>query len=116
MAEAGRPSKYKPAYCDEVIAAGDEGLSLLAFAGIIGVGRTSITRWKDEHPEFAAACEVHQAKRSLALEKDLLKAESGPSVTSRIFALKNAAPEEWKDKQDFEHSGGVTVQIVRFGE
>ncbi len=35
----------------------------------------------------------------------LLSADMGPRVTARIFALKNAAPEEWKDKVQNEHSG-----------
>lgn len=30
----------------------------------------------------------------------MLTAENGPQVTSRIFALKNADPEEWRDKTE----------------
>lgn len=113
---AGQPTKYKPEYVAELLAAADEGLSLLAFAGIIGVGRSTLNEWKEAHPEFAAAWDVHQAKRVLHLERTMLSAEQGPRVTARIFALKNAAPEDWKDKHDVEHSGGVNVQIVRFGD
>jgi transposase len=101
MAEVGRPSKYKSAYCNEVIAAGDEGLSLTAFAGIIGVCRATINNWMAEHPEFLEATKKHAAKRTLYLERGLLSSDVGPRVTARIFALKNAAPEEWADKQLF---------------
>jgi hypothetical protein len=41
--------------------------------------------------------------RVFKLETDLLAAPDGPTVTLRIFALKNAAPDEWKDKHDIEH-------------
>lgn len=112
----GRPTKFKPEYCDDVIAAGRKGLSLTAFAGSIPIARSVINEWMKAHPEFKEACEVHQAARTLTLEEGLLSADMGPRVTARIFALKNADPENWKDKHDFEHSGGVTVQIVRFGE
>jgi hypothetical protein len=112
----GRPTKFKPAYCNEVIAAGQEGLSLTAFAGSIGVARSTINEWMGEHSEFSEAVKVHQAKRTEYLERTLLSSEQGPKVTARIFALKNADPENWKDKQEHEHSGGVTVQILRLGE
>ena len=101
----GRPTKYDPAYCDEVISAGEQGLSLTAFAGLIGVARSTINEWIGNFPDFSEAVKRHQAKRTLFLERGLLAAESGPSVTTRIFALKNAAPEEWKDKVQNEHTG-----------
>lgn len=113
---AGRPSKYRDAYCAEVIACGQEGLSLTAFAGSIGVSRDTVNEWTREHPEFSDAIKVHRAKRTEYLERTLLSSEQGPRVTARIFALKNADPENWKDKQEHEHSGNLTVQIVRFGE
>ena len=113
---AGRPTKFREAYCGEVIAAGQEGLSLTAFAGMIGVARSTINEWISEHPQFSEAVKVHQAKRTEYLERTLLSSEQGPKVTARIFALKNADPENWKDKQDHEHSGSLTVQILRFSE
>lgn len=102
----GRPSKYSPAYCDEVIAAGAEGLSLTAFAGVIGVDRGTINNWRDEHPEFFIACNKAMAKRTLFLERGMLASEAtGPQVTARRFALVNAAPEEWREKVTNEHTG-----------
>ena len=112
MSQGGRPSKFKPAYCDEVIGAGEEGLSLTAFAGMIGVARSTINEWMKNFPEFKSATEIHQAKRTLYLERTLLSSEQGPKVTSRIFALKNADPENWKDQQDHKHSGDVTSRVI----
>jgi plasmid maintenance system antidote protein VapI len=107
---AGRPTKYSDAYCNEVIAAGDEGLSLTAFAGMIGVARSTINEWMDAHPEFSEAVKKHQAKRTLALERGLLGSDQGPRVTARIFALKNAAPDEWADKQQIDL--GITAELA----
>lgn len=102
----GRPSKYSPAYCDEIIAAGEQGLSLTAAAGIIGVDRSTIDYWRDEFPEFSLACKKAQAKRTLFLEKGMINpAATGPMVTARRFALANAAPEEWREKVTQEHTG-----------
>lgn len=76
------------------------GLSLTAFAGVIGVCRDTLNEWQREHPAFSDAVKVAKAKRTLSLETDLLSADSGSVVTSRIFALKNAAPDEWRDRKD----------------
>lgn len=103
----GRPSKYQDAYCNEVVAAGDEGLSLTAFAGIIGVARSTINEWMGVHEEFSEAVKIHAAKRTLCLERGLLSSEVGPRVTARIFALKNAAPDDWADTQVVKHSGTI---------
>lgn len=103
----GRPTKFLPAYCQEVIAVMGEGLSLTAFAGDIGVSRATINNWMEEHPEFLEAVKIGQGKRTAYLERGLLSSDMGPRVTARIFALKNAAPEEWKDKREVEHSGGI---------
>lgn len=107
---AGRPTKYKPAYCNEAIETMGTGLSLTAFAGVIGVARSTINEWMGEHPEFSEAVKVGQAKRVQYLERTMLDGDAGPRVTARIFALKNADPEEWRDKREVEHSGGLVVQ------
>ena len=101
----GRPTKYRRAYCNEVIDVMGTGLSLTAFAGDIGVARSTINEWIDHYPEFSEAVRVAKAKRTLALERGMLTAENGPAVTARMFALKNADPDEWRDKREHEHTG-----------
>lgn len=105
----GRPSKYEPRFCDELIEFMGGGYSLTAFAGSIGVARSTINVWMAEHAEFSEATRVGQAKRTMALEKTLIAGETGPKVTGHIFALKNADPDGWRDKQELEHSGQVKV-------
>lgn len=104
-----RPSKFLAAYCNEVIETMATGLSLTAFAGEIGVARSTINEWMDVHPEFSEAVRVAKAKRTLALERGMLSAGSGPAVTARMFALKNADPDEWRDKREIEHRGSVEI-------
>lgn len=103
---AGRPSKYDPSYCDLVVKVMGEGLSLTAFAGRIGVDRSTIDEWRNTFPEFSLACRIGQAKRTEFLETGMLKPDMpGPAVNARRFALANAAPEEWREKQQLEHTG-----------
>lgn len=81
------------------------GLSLTAFAGDIGVARSTINEWIDNHPEFSEAVKIGKAKRTAFLERGMLGADTGPAVTARIFALKNADPDEWREKREVEHFG-----------
>lgn len=110
-----RPTKYDPAYCDEVIECMGRGLSLTAFAGEIEVARSTINVWMAEHPEFSEAVKVGTAKRVLYLEKRLIDGDTGPRVTSHIFALKNADPEEWRDKREHEVTGKDGGPILLWG-
>lgn len=81
------------------------GLSLAASAADLGVHRQRVYEWMDRHPEFADTVKLAQAKRQLFLERRLLSASEGPVVTSTIFALKNAGPEDWREKQEMLHTG-----------
>lgn len=38
--------------------------------------------------------------------------EVQPDVTAQIFWLKNRKPDVWRDKQQVEHSGGITNTVV----
>ncbi|MEO0498933.1 MAG: hypothetical protein AAF205_00045 [Pseudomonadota bacterium] len=115
-AKVGRPSKYDPAYCDQLEAFCADGLSVTAFAGHIGVSRSTLTNWTDEHPEFLAAVERAKAKRALAWELMLINTvRTGKGGTSAIFGVKNTAPDDWKDKTETEHSGAVETRLVYTG-
>lgn len=101
----GRPSKYKPAMCDEIISLMNDGLSLTAAAAELGICRETVYDWEREIPEFSYAVKLGRSKRTLKLERDLLSASEGPVVTARIFALKNACAAEWREKQDIALTG-----------
>ena len=107
---AGRPSDYSPDIGERILAIMAEGLSLTAAAAECDVGRSTVYRWKDEHPEFRDTVNLAMAKRQSFLERRLLTADQGPIVTSSIFALKNAGPEDWRDKREVEHSGDMTLR------
>lgn len=81
-----------------------DGLSLAAAAAECDVHRQRVYDWESRHEEFADTIKLARSKRQLFLERRLLRAMDGPVVTSSIFALKNAAGEDWRDKQEIEHS------------
>ena len=105
----GRPSKYSPAYVEEVVTFCAQGYSLTAFAGSIGVTRSSINEWAGEHPEFSEAVNRAKAKRAAWWEERARQValEGGPGgqATMVIFGLKNHAPEDYREISRTEHTG-----------
>lgn len=52
---AGRPSLYKPEYCETVIEVGQDGGSLTKMAVECNVDRKTLDDWAAAHEEFSAA-------------------------------------------------------------
>jgi transposase len=102
----GRPSKYHPNYCDEIINFMATGYSVTAFAGSILVSRSTVYKWADEHPDFSDALNIGQARSSVWWENCLQNtAMTGQgNATAAIFGLKNRVAYEWRDKRELDMS------------
>jgi len=46
------------------------------------------------------------------VERVPIKEHCPPDVTAQIFWLKNRRPDRWRDKQEVEHTGGISVNIT----
>lgn len=99
----GRPSEYRPEYCEMVIEHMSKGYSLTSFAGSIRKNRNAVYEWMRTHAEFGDAVTIARSARVTELERQLLRVERGGEVAARIFALKNADPTEWRDQKYTQH-------------
>lgn len=112
----GRPSKYDPKFCEDIVAFCAKGFSITGWAGSIGVGRETVTGWANEHPEFSLAVKAAKAAACHAYEQDaarVRKRGGGPgTATLIVFGLKNMGGEDYRDKQEVEHSGAVDVVSI----
>jgi hypothetical protein len=108
MADVGRPSKYDPAYCDQVVDHSADGASLTSFAAEIDVSRSTITEWCNEHPEFSAACARAKAKCAAWWEsrgRSIAKDGGGPgAATVVMFGMKNMGSDDWKEAAQIDHT------------
>lgn len=55
---SGRPSEFKPEYCDEVIKLMSQGALDYNIASKWGISRKTFWRWKNEIPEFSEAYDI----------------------------------------------------------
>lgn len=117
----GRPTKYRPEYCDAIIEHMSAGASMTSFAAEVGVARSTIGQWMQDYPEFKEAAEAAKAKCAAWWESVARKnAQTGDgSAALVIFGLKNMSPEDWKDKQEIDHQSSdgsmsqpTTIQLV----
>jgi hypothetical protein len=118
-----RPTKYDPGMCDTVIAAGEEGKTLAEMAAELDVDRATVNEWIERHEEFSRAVKRGLDKAQAWWEKQGRIATFGGfdgfNATSYIFQMKNRFREDWRDKQDLEHTGpnggpiAVTEIILR---
>ena len=139
-----RPTKYNPDYTKQALKLCRLGATDKELADFFGVAESTLNKWKEEHPEFSESLKEGKAladaevadklyKRATGYEHPAVKivanANTGqehvvnfterypPDTTAAIFWLKNRRPDLWRDKvqQEHEHSGSVTVEIVKFG-
>ena len=76
----GRPSKYKPEYCERVIELAKEGAGWAEYAADFGVDRASLFRWSEEHEDFAQAL-----MRAKVLEQAWFEREGRTNLRNREF-------------------------------
>jgi hypothetical protein len=119
----GRPTKYKPEYCQAVIDHMSKGFSFEAFAGSILVAVDSLYEWTAVHPTFSEAKKIGNAAR-LQYNEDLLNklvnGQLNGSTAAQIFRMKNLGSGlRWADKIESEVnvSASVRTQVIpSFGE
>lgn len=136
----GRPSKYNPeTHLVIAQALAKRGLTIVQLAESLDVAPSTVNKWMVEHPEFSEAIKEARDISDESVEASLFQRATGYSVkavkvfmpagasepvyapyvehyppdpTSMIFWLKNRKPKEWRDKQEVEHSGGVTIKAT----
>lgn len=102
----GRPTAYKPEYCQMLIDHCAEGYSFESFAGRINVCSNTLTNWCKDYPDFFRA--KNQAKQKMLFidEQTLNYGAKGLienyNAASQIFKMK--AVHKWSDKQEIDLS------------
>lgn len=109
-----------------------DGLVDEQIAQNIGINPATLYDWKKKYPEISKALKKGKEVVDRQVENALLKRALGykyeetktektnegkkvtvtvkevvPDTTAQIFWLKNRKPEQWRDKQQIEHSGEI---------
>lgn len=111
MSEVGRPSKYKPEMCDQVIALMSEGASLVEVAAEIGICEDTLHEWKKTNSDFSESI-----KRGIQLSKSWWERKGRTSLENKEFSytgwymnMKNRFG--WSDKQEITGKDGGPLEV-----
>jgi len=131
--------KYSQEVVDILIKHIRGGSTITSACDAVGISKVTFYEWMKTKPNFSNAIKKAQSIPNKKVEKALYKSAIGylttvakyqtkgsngkpqtktikkkilPNITAMIFWLKNKLPDEWKDKQDIEHSGSVITYEI----
>jgi transposase len=107
----GRPSKYDPVYCNQVIELGKEGLSKWQICSRLNIGIHNMNAWIGAHEEFRSAFEQARLD-ALAFWEDLAQdhikeSPGGVKLNTGLWSRSMAArfPAEYRENSKVEITG-----------
>ncbi len=103
--KTGRPTKYDPAYCDQVVEWGKQGKSGEWIACEIGVIYETMLNWSKEHPAFFEALTLAKQYELRwwedAGQQHLTTTGFSAAGWSRSMAAR--FPKKWREKTQVDH-------------
>lgn len=118
--KAGRPTKYDPKYCDQIITFMEQGFSKEAFCAEVDIHKDTLYEWIKRYPEFSDSVKKAEAKCRRFWEDlgvQLVLAGQG-NATAWIFNMKNRFRDDWSDISRTELTGkdGESLVIIKDGD
>lgn len=136
----GRPTVYKPEFAKQAEKLCRLGATDFELADFFGVDTLTIYRWRNHNETFCNAVMCGKELADERVARSLFNRAVGYSFESeKVFQfqgqivraktvehvppdpgaamnwLKNRRKEEWRDKQDVEHSGEITLESLVMG-
>jgi hypothetical protein len=132
--KTGRPSKYNESIPKQAEKLAKFGATDKDLADFFEVAESTINLWKEEHPEFSESLKRGKDLADGQVIKSLYQRATGyehpdvdirtvsvgggisqiveteivkrypPDTTAAIFWLKNRRPQEWRDRQEIDHT------------
>lgn len=132
----GRPSKFYTINIEQLKKLAELGLTDKQMAYAIGISEDTFYEYKKK-PEFSEPLKKGKAISDEKVERSLFERATGyshpedkmfcyegqviveptikhypPDTTAAIFWLKNRKPNEWRDKQEVNHSGSIEQKVI----
>jgi hypothetical protein len=110
---AGAPTKFSADIVEQTRELALQGKTDEEIAAAVGVSRSTLALWKVRHSEFSDALKAWKDEADDGVEHSLYRKALGGDTTAMIFWLKNRRQQQWRDKQEVEHTaGGDLADII----
>ncbi len=103
----GRPTLYKPEFCEMVIPWLKEGYSIEEIGLELDVGYTTVYEWMERHPDFAAAIKRGREFSKAWWMKNGRSQLNSDSFNSTLWYMNMKNRFGWADKKEIQNN--ITV-------
>ena len=107
----GRPTKYDPKYCEQIVELGKLGKSRWAIASELGITPSNLKAWEAVHDDFRSSLEIARqdalAYWEALAENHLVESPGGPRLNTGLWSRSMAArfPEQYRENSKVEVTG-----------
>jgi len=110
----GRPTKYRPEFCDVVIRVGEEGGWVSEMAEACDVHRSTFPEWEAAHPEFSAALTRAKQKAQAWFERTGRHGMVADKFNHSLWAKQMAArhPDEYSERRNVNLGADQSMKDV----
>lgn len=112
----GRPSLYKPEYCEKLIQHMARPRSFESFAAVIDVNRDTLYEWVKVHEDFSDALTRGRAKHLLAMEdsayENLVEEPGKGRLNTALYKLFMVNIHGWRSEPKEDSKPDQTIKIV----
>lgn len=107
----GRPTSYKPEYCDVVIELGKQGYSRAMMASHLDVAKSTITEWASVHKEFSNAIKEADSHAQAWYEQKAHEGLTGGQFNAQLFKIiaYNRFRDDYADRKEVSIDAHHTV-------
>lgn len=101
----GRPTKYRPEFCNVVLAIGAKGGWLCEMAEACDVHRSTMDVWAEAHPEFSEALTRAKQKAQAWFERKGREGLTADKFNSALWAKQMSARhrDEYSERRELKH-------------
>ena len=114
----GRPTKYDPKYCLEVVKLGKLGKSFEQMSAQLDISYRTLCRWRDEHEDFCHALEDAQTFAQSWWEEQasshMVEIKEGPRLNASLWSRSMAArfPKKYRQEVKQEITGADGAPLL----
>jgi len=109
----GRPTDYKPEYCDRVVEMGKKGLSMVQMAAKLGQARNTLDAWGKKHGPFMDALTRARTEAQNWWETEGMNSLNKDKFQSSVWRTSMQARfrEDYTERRDHTVGGAITVVV-----
>jgi len=110
----GRPSKYNPKFCDDVLKLGEAGKSRTQIATFLRISRQTLLNWEEAYPEFLDAMSMASQFAQSWWEDQGQIGISDKSFNGHVysFQMKNRFRADYTEKVEVKHDASTAFANI----